>query len=61
MIDVLDRFATGPAQQQTDANPEVEYQRIKQRVHEQIVATLEIATASQLTLDELGRELRPFH
>ena len=41
-------------------HPEIRFQRIKQRVHEQVVASLDIASAEGLSNEELSVELQPF-
>jgi pilus assembly protein CpaF len=43
-----------------EQNAEVAFQRVKQQVHERLVATLEIATAEGLSVEALSQELVPF-
>jgi pilus assembly protein CpaF len=60
MISICDRFSFGTKNTVAVDNAEIAFQQMKQQVHERLVATLEIASASDLSAEELCEALEPF-
>lgn len=58
MISQLDHFASRMSIDDPEHAAEIAYQQIKQRVHEQIVASLDLAVAAELSQDVLIHELQ---